>query len=135
MATGSTARKPAGNQVAYLSKKITFASVATHSITRHKMGTIPAGSKILSCYGSVTTGFSAAGTRVMTVGTNGTTANNILTTIAEETVTGAESILGVKLAFTADTDVFIKLTTAGTAAAAGAVTFTLTYVPPEENII
>ena len=77
MATGSTARKPAGDQVASLTKKnhLRIGSNALNYAAQD--GDDPGGVKILSCYGSVTTGFSAAGTRVMTVGTNGTTANNI----------------------------------------------------------
>src|SRR5262245_4341250 len=133
MGVGSTARKPAGNQVAYLRKQITFQTVASHSITRHKMGTIPAGSQIVYCLATVKTGWSAAGTRVCTVGTNGTTANNILTTITEETATAVMPLIGAKLTFTSDTDVFIKNTTAGTAAAAGITEVVLAFVPPEET--
>jgi len=133
MGTGSTARKPTGNQVAYLRKAVNFNSVADATISRFKMGVIPANSQIVYCMGTVKTAFSAAGTRVLTVGSNGTTANNILLTITEETATAVMPLIGAKLSFTVDTTVYAKLTTAGTAAAAGAAEIVLAFVPPEET--
>ena len=133
MAAGSTARKPTGNQVAYLRKLVNYNTTATDTITRHKVGTIPAQSQIVYCMSTIKTAFSAAGTRVFTVGSNGTTANNILTTITEETATAVMALLGAKLTFTVDTDIFVKLTTAGTAAAAGISETVIAFVPPEET--
>jgi hypothetical protein len=133
MGTGSTARKPTGNQVAYLRRQITFATVADATISRYKLGVIPANSQIVYCMGTVKTAFSAAGTRVLTVGTNGTTANNILLTITEETATAVMPLIGAKLTFTVDTTIYIKNTTAGTAAAAGVAEIVVAYVPPEET--
>jgi hypothetical protein len=116
-------------QTHFLRRQVAFNSVATHSVSRHSMGVIPAGSQIVYCLGTVKTGFSAAGTRVLTVGSNGTTANNILTTITEETATAVMPLIGAKLTFSSDTEVFVKLTTAGTAAAAGLAEIVLGYAP------
>src|SRR5262245_52768580 len=136
MAQGSTARKPVGHQIAYIGPKVVaFNTTATDTITRHKIGVIPAGSQIMFTMSTVKTAFSAAGTRVFTVGSNGTTANNFLTTITEETATAVMSHLGSKLTFSADTTVYVKLTTTGTAAAAGTSTTVIGYIPPDENTI
>jgi hypothetical protein len=126
------AREYHTQQVHYLRKQVAYNSTATHSVTRHSMGVIPSGAQIVYCLGTVKTAFSSAGTRVLTVGSNGTTANNILTTITEETATAVMPLIGAKLTFSADTEVFVKLTTAGTAAAAGLAEFVLGYVP-EDN--
>jgi hypothetical protein len=124
-----------GEQIAFLRKRIDYNDTADASTSRYTMGVIPAGSQIVFCSGSIKTGFSAAGTRVLTVGSNGTTANNILTTITEETATSVHSLLGGKLTFSADTTIYAKLTTAGTAAAAGQAELVLAYVPPtQENL-
>lgn len=135
MAQGSTARKPSGLQIAYLRKRVSFNSVADATITRHTMGIIPARSQVVSLTATVKTGFSAAGTRVLTAGSNGTTANNMLTTITEETATAVQSLLGAKLTFALDTTVWAKLTTVGTAAAAGLAELVLCYVPPQDEAI
>jgi len=135
MATGSVARKPVGNQVAYLRKTLNYNDTADSTISRYKMGVIPANSQIVYAVGAIKTAFSAAGTRVLTVGTNGTTANNILAAadITEETATAITKMTGGKLSFTTDTTVYAKLTTAGTAAAAGKAELVVAFVPPEET--
>lgn len=138
MALGSTARKPVGNQIAYLRRTLTAGAtlVPDATISRYKLGILPAGSQIVIGNADIKTAFSAAGTRVLTVGSNGTTANNMLTTITEETATSASFLTAARrLTFSADTTVWAKLTTAGTAAAAGVAEIVIGYVPPEENII
>jgi hypothetical protein len=117
------------NQVHYLRRQVAYNSTATHSVTRYTMGKIPTGAQIVYCLGTIKTGFSATGTRALTVGSNGTTANNILTTITEETATAVMPLIGAKLTFSADTEVFVKLTTTGTAAAAGLAEIVLAFVP------
>jgi hypothetical protein len=118
------------NQVHYLRKQVAYNTTATHTISRHYMGTLPAGAQIMFGTAVVKTGFSAAGTRVLTVGSNGTTANNMLTTIAEETATTAQFLTAAtRLTFSSATDVFVKLTTAGTAAAAGLAEVWIGYAP------
>lgn len=117
-------------QVHYFRRQVAYNDTATHSISRYYLGTLKAGSQIVFCMGAVKTAFSAAGTRVLSVGSNGTTANNILATITEETATAVMPLIGAKLTYSSDTDVFVKLTTAGTAAAAGLAEIVLGFVPP-----
>jgi hypothetical protein len=118
-------------QVHYLRKQVAYNSVAEATITRFIAGVLPAGAQICWTLGTVKTAFSAAGTRVLTVGTNGTTANNMLTTITEETATAVMPLIGAKLTFTVDTTVYVKLTTTGTAAAAGLAEIVVGFVPAE----
>lgn len=135
MAVGSTALKPSGRQIAYQRLRINFNTTPTDTISRHKGGVIPARSQIIGLMATVKTAFSAAGTRVLTAGTNGTTANNLLTTITEETATAVMPLIGAKLTLSADTTWYGKLTSVGTAAAAGVAELVLMYVPPQEDWI
>jgi hypothetical protein len=135
MAQGSTALRPVGHQVAYLRKRIDAGDTADASVTRYTMGKVPLGSNIINCTVAIKTGFSAAGTRVLTVGSNGTTANNIFASaLTEETATAVVSIIGAKLSFSSDTTIYAKLTTAGTAAAAGQAEVTVAFVPAQEDL-
>ena len=117
-------------QIHYFRRQVTYADTPTHSITRYWMGKLKTGSQIVFCLATIKTGFSATGTRVLTVGSNGTTANDILTAITEETATAVMPLIGAKLSYTSDKDVFAKLTTTGTAAAAGVAEIVLGFVPP-----
>ncbi len=90
---------------------------------------LPAGAIILSTDVSVNTAFNAATTNVLTIGLNGTTANNIVATVA------ATAGLVLNLAptgtalgkLTADTQVYVKYTQTGTAATTGNATFIIKY--------
>jgi hypothetical protein len=128
MAQGSTALRPLGRQVAFLpAKSITFANTGAT-----KIGTIPRGSRIWDCITAVTTGWSTAGTRVLSVGANSSAYNDIATTITEETASITSHRIGCTLAFTQDTDIYIKLVSTGTAATKGAFTAVVAYLPPNE---
>lgn len=132
MGQGSTARKPTGNQIAYLDPKtITFSTTGGPNFS---MGKIPRGSRVWALRSVVETAFNAAGTRVLTVGTNGTAYNNIAnsTDITEETASQANIMRGCSLTFTQDTEVFARLVSTGTAATTGRATLILAYVPPKE---
>lgn len=91
---------------------------------------LPAGGIILSTDVSVNTAFNAQTTNVLTIGLNGTTANNIVATVA------ATAGLVLNLAptgtalgkLTADTQVYVKYTQTGTAATTGNATFIIKYV-------
>jgi hypothetical protein len=134
MAQGSTAMKPNGRQIAY--QRLRLAYNSTFDSNRRLVGgVIPARSQIIGLLATVKTGFTAAGTRVLTAGTNGSTANNLLTTITEETATAVMPLLGAKLTLSADTTWYAKLTTAGTVAAAGLAELVLMYVPPQDDWI
>ena len=72
---------------------------------------------------------------MLTVGSNGTTANNIFASaLTEETATAVVSIIGAKLSFSSDTTIYAKLTTTGTAAAAGQAEVTVAFVPAQEEL-
>lgn len=129
MGQGDTARSPEGMQIAYLFKTVNFNS-SFDATRRLSMGKVPLGSKIVFCAVGIVTGFSAAGTRVLTVGSNGTTANNIFAdTLTEETASGTIVSRGMQLTFAAATEVFAKLTTAGTVAAAGRADVVVAFIP------
>lgn len=131
MAQGSTARRPVGQQLAYLRKAVAFNT--TGIATGVSMGKIPAGTKIHSCVAGVTEGFNSAGTNRLVVGTNSTSYNNIANTTdfvaaSITNVVAKVAYRGATLAFTQDTEVFIKYTEAtGTAATSGQATIILAY--------
>jgi hypothetical protein len=90
---------------------------------------LPAGAIIESTTVSVNTAFNAATTNVLTIGINGTTANNIVATVAATAglvlnLAPTGTALG-KLA--ADSQVYIKYTQTGTAATTGNATFAIKY--------
>lgn len=129
MAQGSTAVRPHSRQIAYLPPKtITFATTGGPNFS---VGKIPRGSRIFGCL-MQNTAFTAAGTRVLSVGTNGTAYNNIATTITEETASQVNHVIGAALTFTQDTEVFMRLVSTGTAATTGRATAILAFIPPEE---
>lgn len=129
MAQGSTAVRPHSRQIAYLPPKtVTYATAGGPNFS---IGKIPRGSRIPFCI-TQNTAFSAAGTRVLTVGTNGTAYNNIASTITEETASQTQHLIGAALTFTQDTEVFVRLVSTGTAAITGRVTVMLAFIPPEE---
>jgi len=140
MATNDTAtpkgRENVPNTVCYIRKKITFADAGA-------AGGIPVewlrkGSIILESYVYVTTAFNAATTNVLTVGTNSTAYDNI--------VTNAQSIPatpGYKLNLTptgtaagplaADSQMFVKYTQTGTAATTGEAYVVVTFVNDKDR--
>jgi hypothetical protein len=130
MAQGSTARAPVGYQVAYLGPTRLEHDSTFDAFERIKMGTIPAGSQILACYCGTKEAFDGSAADVITVGTNGSTANNIAnsTDFAETTVGGTQALRGGGLTFASDTDVYAKYVQTGTAATEGIADITLAYV-------
>jgi hypothetical protein len=91
---------------------------------------LPAGGIVTGTYVSVNTAFNAQTTNVLTIGTNGTTANNIVATVAAtaglvQNLAPTGTALG-KL--TADTQLYVKYTQTGTAATTGNATFIVKYI-------
>ena len=135
MATGSTARKPAGRQLAYMMKEIHYNTTGIG--TGVVLGKLPKGARIHSCVVNVETAFNASGTNRLVIGTNSTSFNNSANTtdIQEGTVGGYAAYRGGALAFTADTDVKIKYTSAtGTAASTGKAVVILAYAPESADL-
>lgn len=135
MAEGTVARTPFGLQVARFRKRVTFSH---QDLGRQFIGTLPKNAQILALFSGVKTAFNATN-NVLTVGTNGTTANNIAQAgdISEETPAGQSIPRGAGLSFTQPTDVYFKLVTSGTTANAttGVADLVLAYVPGEEGEI
>jgi hypothetical protein len=94
------------------------------------MGTIPAGALILGTYVRVETGFNAATTNVLTVGTLGDPGLDNIVTAGDVTEGSAGSvrIVGPLNRMAADTDVMVSYTQSGAAATAGLAHVVLEYV-------
>ena len=137
MALGSTARRPVGQQLAYLRKQIAFNTTGIG--TGVSIGKIPAGAKIHSAVAGIEEGFNSAGTNRLVLGTNSTSFNNIANSTAWASasitnVLGKVSYQGAALEFTQDTEVFVKYTAAtGTAATSGQATIILAYTVDNEG--
>ena len=126
---GSTARVNDTQQMNYIRKTVNWndAGVATGI----PMGYLPAFAHIETTSIDVSVAFNAATTNVITVGTNASAYDNI--------VTGAQSVAGTQgvkrsLAptlrtdqITADTMAYVTFTQSGTAATAGQATITISY--------
>ncbi len=130
MALGSDARRPHSNQIAYLEPKTIAYNTAGGP--NFSLGKIPRGSIIAFVAHRVITGFSSAGTRVLTVGTNGTAYNNLLATVTEETASNGVTALALGTEFTQDTEVFVRLVSTGTAATTGRASVLVAFIPPRE---
>lgn len=132
---GSTARQFHTQQVHYLRKTVAYNT--TNIANGIKMGTLPAGAKVIDAVVHVTTAFNAASTNVLTAGTNSTSYDNIVGSgdVTEGTPAGYRASVTTAAAQTlsADTDVYVKYTQTGTAASTGAATVIITYVPDNDG--
>ena len=132
MSSSGTARNSGTQQVHFIGRDVTFATVGIGTADTVKIGRIPAGSFICAAYVRITTAFNAATTNVLTVGQNAT-ANTDIVAAGElnEGATGVSVVLtGASLTFANDTDIYVRYTQTGTAATAGAATIVITYIPP-----
>jgi hypothetical protein len=98
--------------------------------------TLPAGAVIVGTDVIVTTVWNAATTNVLTVGTNGTTANNI---VGSGDVNEASAQIFANIPATApgplasDLPIYVKYTQTGTAATTGAAVVVVKYVPNNDK--
>jgi len=132
MSPSGIARNDGSQNVHFIGKDITYATVGIGTADTVKVGRIPAGSLLLAAYVRVTTAFNAATTNVLTVGQNAT-ANTDIVAAGElnEGATGTTVVLtGAALTFANDTDIYVRYTQTGTAATAGAASIVITYIPP-----
>lgn len=92
---------------------------------------LPLGAFIMSVQVEVVTAFNAATTNVLTVGTNSTSYNNIVSAAdVDEASTGVTDVTrgrGRSIAAAAEKAVFVKYTQSGTAATAGQAVIVITY--------
>lgn len=128
---GNTARDNAEQQTSFIRKTLTFtdAGAAANGLP---IGMIPAGAMIMGSSVDVSAAFNAATLNDVTVGTNATAYDNILT--SAQVVAGT---LGVKRNLpptlrvdqvTAPTMVYLKTNLTGTAATAGQLTIVIEFV-------
>lgn len=135
MATGTaatTARQNSVQAVHYLRFAVTYSDSGISTGVAKQ--TLPAGAVIIGTDVFVTTTFNAATTNVLTVGTNGTTANNMIASgdVDETTAALTQNVKPTSTALgpiTADAPVYVKYTQTGTAATQGAATVVVKYVP------
>lgn len=128
---GNTARDNYEQQTSYFRKTLTFADAAA-AANGIAIGFIPAGVMIKSSSVDVSQAFNAGTTNDITVGTNPTAYDNILTTaqIAAATVgvkRGLPPTLRVDQV-TAPTQVFLKTNLTGTAATTGQLTVVVEFI-------
>lgn len=127
---GSPARKIHQQVVETISQDINYNDTgATTGIATGKW--LPAGAIIVGTDVNIQTTFNAQTTNVLTIGTNGTTANNIVATVTASAVATVQNLLPTGTALgklSADAQVYVKYTQTGTAATAGAGTFMIKYI-------
>lgn len=128
---GNTARDNVEQQTSYIRKTITFsdAAVAANGLA---IGMLPAGALIVGSSVDVSAAFNAGTTNDITVGTNATAYDNILT--SAQVVAGT---LGIKRnlpptlrvdQITQPTMVFLKASLTGAAASAGQLTLVIEFI-------
>jgi hypothetical protein len=127
---GTTARKIHQQVVNVICQDVNFndAGIATGVATGKYLpaGAILSGTDVL-----ITTTFNAQTTNVLTIGTNGTTANNIVATVTASAGGITVNLLPTAAALgklAADAQLYVKYSQTGTAATQGAATFIVTYV-------
>lgn len=133
---GSTARQSHNQQIHYARFAVTYsdAGIAT-GVSKQ---TLPAGALILGTAVYIGTTFNAQTTNVLTVGTNGTTANNVVasgdvdetTSAITQNIKPTSAALG---ALAADVPLYVKYTQTGTAATQGSAIVVVTYVPNNDR--
>lgn len=129
---GSTARTINLEAVQFIRFDVTYSD--TGIATGVSRQTLPANAIIIGTDVVIATTFNAQTTNVLTVGTNGTTANNIIASgDVDETTAGltkSVSPTGAALGkLASDLPVYVKYTQTGTAATQGAGTVIIKYVP------
>src|SRR4051812_29447246 len=104
-----TARNTGAQQVHFIGKDVTFATVGIGTADTVKVGRIPAGSMLMPAQIRITTAFNAATTNVLTVGTSsGSDADIVGASEVQEGSTGVTIVAtGCALTFASDTDVYV----------------------------
>ncbi len=123
----NNARQFHTQQVHYLRRRVNFndAGIGTGTL----VGTLPAGSMIVSQNVRVSTAFNAGTTNALNVGT--TAGGTQLFTDAA--TAGARTPTIANLSFAADQDIFVQYAQTGTAASAGVADIVIGYVPNNDR--
>lgn len=128
---GSVARELPFQAIHYLRRTVAYNTSGIGSGV--SLGVLPAGAQIIQNLTAPKTAFNGT-TPALTVGTNSTSYNNIKADGGETTTNAIVDTKGAILAFTQDTEVFIKFANgATTAASAGSATIVLAFVPDNDQ--
>jgi len=130
MAAGSTARKPVGQQIAYLRRRFTRAAGASQTIS---VGRIPAGSNIVASYTATRVAFDGT-TPVFSLGITGTLAGIVASAANGLAATGVTSnalVAGVTVLPDVDIEVLATFTVTG--GTVGTADLQVAFIPPDET--
>ncbi len=127
---GSVRRKYYTQQTHYAAFALTYADAGIASGVAKQ--TLPAGAVIVRSWARLSAAFNAQTTNVVTVGVNGTTANDIIASgdINEASAQIFSNISPtVSMPLAADSVIWAKYTQTGTAATTGAAIIVIEYIP------
>jgi hypothetical protein len=130
MAQGSTARRPDGQQVAYLRKRLLRSGGATQTVS---IGKIPKGSNITRVVTSTRVEFDGT-TPVFSLGVTGTLAGLVASAANGLTALGftAPTIVADNALAVPDTDIEVLATFSVTAGTVGTADIQVEFIPPDE---
>jgi len=132
MAQGSIARRPVGQQVAYLRKRVFGAVAQGGGNGTYTIGWLPAGANVLRVIGNARTVFSG-GTPAGTIGSRASPANLVATAATLLTTAGfATQGLAAGAGPVVDVDTEIVIVISGTPTA-GVSDITVEYTVPDET--
>jgi hypothetical protein len=131
---GGQARNLVWQSLHYLRKNVLYntAGIATGVPMAAEL---PAGANIMFTQVKIKTAFNAGTTNVLTVGTNGSSYDNIVSAgDVDESVAEATMVAtGADVTFAANVRPYIKYTQSGTAASAGEAEITIVYAPNNDQ--
>ena len=133
MGLGTVARRPAGQQLAYLGP-LTVNFDTPGVAAGIPLGTLPRGSMIVGIHSRVNVTFNAATTNVLTVGTTGDAGiDNIADAGQLAEVVGYQLVqpLAAFAPVAVDTEVRVAYNQTGTAATTGQALVSMLYIPPD----
>lgn len=130
MSTSGKARDNGSQNVQTISRTVNYNDTNIGTSDKVKVGTLPAGAQLLPAVVNVLTVFNAATTNVLTVGTSGGSDADIVAAgdVDEGSTGGTLVARGLGLAFSADTDIYVKYTQTGTAATTGKAQIVIPFV-------
>lgn len=138
MGQGSIARRPVGQQIAYLGPKtINFNDAGIAAGV--PLGWLPAGAQIVGAAIRINTAFNAATTNEITLGATGDAGIDNIMDAGDFTAEGAAgNYMTTALAPgfappAADTEVRVAYNQTGTAATTGQAVVSLLYIPPDQT--
>lgn len=131
MGVGSTARKPFGQQVAYLRQRIFRAGGVAQTVI---LGIVPAGSNVLRSFTHTRVIFDGT-TPVFSIGFTGLLAGTVVSAANGLAALGLQSnaIVAATASSVLDVDTTMLITFSVTAGTVGTADISLEYMPPDET--